>query len=182
MKSGVKTLGVIKRITNSWGKKTSPEDLALIDFYLDDPGKFLFSQMSRMDQKHALTVANAILTKATTATENVELKTLVTAALLHDIGKVEGDFNFLSRMMVGMVRRIKPALRGKLAMRYPLTFWEKFRYGLYVDLIHPARGAHMARIFGVDQQIVDIIRHHHDPPRFDQSIELTWLQLADNKS
>lgn len=178
----MKTLGIVKRIVSSWGKKTTPEEAALIDFYLDDAGKFLFSQMSRIDQKHALTVAKMVLDKSTTATEKIELKTLVTASLLHDIGKVEGDFNFISRIMVGIVRRIKPALRGKLAMRYPLTFWQKFRYGLYVDLVHPARGAHMARIFGVDQQIVDIIRHHHDPPRADQSIELTWLQLADNKS
>jgi hypothetical protein len=96
----VNALGIIKRIVNSWSKKNSPEDLALIDFYLDDPGKFLFSQMSRIDQRHALTVARVILEKAATATENIELKTLVTAGLLHDIGKVEGDFSFIIRIMV----------------------------------------------------------------------------------
>lgn len=178
----MKTLGLIKRIVNSWGKRMTPEDLALIDFYLDDPGKFLFGQMSRIDQRHTLTVARAILAKATTTTDKIELKTLVTAALLHDIGKVEGDFSFLSRIMVGFVRRVKPALRGKLAMRYPATFWERFRYSLYVDLVHPARGAHMAKIFGVEKEIVDIIRHHHDPPRAGQRIELTWLQLIDSQN
>jgi putative nucleotidyltransferase with HDIG domain len=178
----VNALGVIKRIINSWGRGMNPEDLALIDFYLDDPGTFLFSQMSKIDQQHTLTVARAILEKATTTTEKIELKTLVTAALLHDIGKVEGDFNFISRIMVGIIRRIKPALRGKLAMQYPVTFWEKFRYGLYVDLVHPARGAHMAKIFGAKREIVEIIRHHHDPPRIDQSIELTWLQLIDSQN
>lgn len=178
----MRTLGIIKRIANSWGKRMSPEDLALIDFYLDDSGKFLFSQMSKIDQQHTITVAKEIMAKAATTKENIEIKILVAAALLHDIGKVEGDFSFLSRIMVGFIRRVKPALRGKLAMRYPATFWERFRYGLYVDLVHPARGAHMARIFGLEKGIVEIIRHHHDPPRQGQSIELTWLQLIDSKN
>ncbi|HBE76916.1 MAG TPA: hypothetical protein DDW65_03925 [Firmicutes bacterium] len=160
----------------------TPEDLALIDFYLDDPGKFLFGQMSWIDRQHALTVAKTILAKSTATTEKIELKTLVTAALLHDIGKVDGDFSFISRIMVGIIRRVKPALRGKMAMRYPATFWERFRYGLYVDLTHPARGAHMARTFGLENDIVEIIRHHHDPPRLGQSIELTWLQLIDSQN
>jgi putative nucleotidyltransferase with HDIG domain len=178
----VKALGIIKRIVKSWGSRMTPEELALLDFYLDEPGKFLFWQTSKIDRQHALIVAQTILAKATMTTEKIELKTLVTAALLHDIGKVEGDFSFLSRIMVGFIRRFKPALRGKLAMRYPATFWEKVRYGLYVDLVHPARGAHMAKIFGLDNEIVEIIRHHHDPPRLGQSIELTWLQLIDSQS
>ncbi|MGE5581106.1 MAG: HDIG domain-containing metalloprotein [Bacillota bacterium] len=174
-------MGVVKRILNSWFTKLTPEDLSLTDFYLDEPGKFLFFQMSKIDQQHALTVARGILAKATTGAEKVELMPLVTAALLHDVGKIEGDFNFFSRILVGIVRRVKPALRGRLAKTYPVNFWEKIGYGFYVDLVHPARGAHMARIFGVEPKVVEMIRHHHDPPRLGQSIELTWLQLVDGK-
>ncbi len=176
-------MGVIKRVMNSWGTKLSEEDRTFIETYLDDPGKFLFYQMSKLDQQHALTVARAVLLKAAIEnTTKMELDTLIKAALLHDIGKVEGDFSFLSRILVGLVRRIKPTWRGRFAKTYPVTFWEKVGYGFYVDLVHPARGAHMARIFGVDKTVVDIIRHHHDPPRLGQSIELTWLQLIDNKN
>jgi len=84
----VKALGIMKRIISSWGTRMTAEDLAFIDFYLDEPGKFLFWQMSKIDRQHALTVARAVLTKSTTAAEKIDLKKLVTAALLHDIGKV----------------------------------------------------------------------------------------------
>jgi putative nucleotidyltransferase with HDIG domain len=172
----------MKRIISSWGTRMTSEDLAFIDFYLDEPGKFLFWQMSKIDRQHALTVAQSALTKSTLTNEKIDLNKLVTAALLHDIGKVEGDFSFLSRIIVGFIRRVKPTLRNKLAMRYPASFWEKVRYGFYVDLVHPARGAHMAKLFGVENDITEIIRHHHDPPCLGQSIELTWLQLIDSKN
>jgi putative nucleotidyltransferase with HDIG domain len=128
-----------------------------------------------------LAVAQTILTQAAYL-RGVKIKALIKAALLHDIGKVEGDFTFLSRLFVGIVRRVKPTLRGKLAITNPKTRWEKYRYGCYVDLVHPARGAHMAKIFGIDSTVVEIIRRHHDPPRDGQSPELTWLQTADIKN
>lgn len=175
-------MGIIKRIFSAWGTRMGPEEIAFIDSFLDEPGKFLFSQMNKIDQQHAITVAKAIIDKATESAEKIELQTLVKAALLHDIGKVEGDFNFLSRIIVGFIRRVKPTWRGRFAMTYPVSFWEKIRYGFYVDLVHPARGAHMAKIFGIDKTVVEMIRHHHDPPRIGQSIELTWLQLIDSKN
>lgn len=172
---------MLKRICNSWGPKINNENRKLIDDYLDDAGQFLFSQMSKCDQYHSLAVARTILDQ-TAYLRGVKIKALVKAALLHDIGKVEGDFNFLSRLFVGMLRRIKPTLRGKLAVTYHETLWEKIKYGCYVDLVHPARGAHMAKIFGIDPVVVEMIRRHHDPPRDGQSPELTWLQTADNKN
>lgn len=154
--------------------------MKLIETYLDEPGKFLFFQMSKIDQSHALEVAKSILLE-TASLPGLNLKSMVKAALLHDIGKVEGDFGFWGRILVGLVRRTNPTLRGKLAITHPNNFWEKIRYSFYVDLIHPARGAHMAKIFGIEPAVVEMIRRHHDPPRDGQSSELTWLQLADSK-
>lgn len=160
--------------------KLSPEDVKFVNSYLGDPGKFLFFQMSKMDQHHAVEVARSIMAEAATV-QRLDLPNLIRAALLHDIGKVEGDFGFWSRLVVGFVRRTNPTLRGKLALTNPTTFWEKIRYGFYVDLIHPARGAHMAKIFGIEPAVVEMIRRHHDPPREGQSSELTWLQLTDSR-
>lgn len=174
-------VGVLKRIFNGWVPKLNKEERKLIDDYLDDAGKFLFSQMSKVDQRHCLTVAQTILTQAAYL-RGVKIKALVKAALLHDIGKVEGDFTLISRLFVGVVRRFKPTLRGKLAITNPKTSWEKIKYGCYVDLVHPARGAHMAKIFGIESAVVEMIRRHHDPPRDGQSPELTWLQTADSKN
>lgn len=174
-------VGLLKRIFGGWNYRLNKEEQKLIDDYLDDAGKFLFSQMSKADQRHSLAVARTILTQAAYL-RGVKIKTLVKAALLHDIGKVEGDFTFLSRLFVGVIRRVNPTLRGKLALTNPVTRWEKIKYGCYVDLIHPARGAYMAKIFGIEPTVVEMIKRHHDPPREGQSPELTWLQTADNKN
>jgi putative nucleotidyltransferase with HDIG domain len=173
-------MGLFKRI-GSWSAGLTPEDKQFVNSYLDDPGKFLFYQMSKVDQHHALAVARAIVVEVSN-TKGLEIKTLIKAALLHDVGKVEGDYNFFSRILVGFVKRFQPALRDKYAFRNPNTFWEKVRYGFYVDLVHPARGAHMAKVFGIEREVVEMIRHHHDPPYQGQSAELTWLQLADSKN
>ena len=174
-------LGMMKRIFSMWIKNLSKEDTALINTYLDDSGKFLFYQMSRIDQHHALDVARIIITEAPDS-KLFDQPKLIKAALLHDIGKVAGDFSFCSRILVGFIRRTKPTLRGKLAFTNPTSFWERVGYGFYVDLVHPARGAHMAKIFGVEPTVVEMIRHHHDPPHEGQSVELTWLQLADSRN
>lgn len=172
---------MLNRIFSWFVPKINNEERKLIDDYLDDAGKFLFSQMSKADQHHSLAVAQMILNQAAYL-RGVKIKALVKAALLHDIGKIEGDFNWLSRLFVGLIRRINPTLRGKLAITNPDTIWEKVKYGCYVDLVHPARGAHMAKIFGIEPAVVEMIRRHHDPPRENQSPELTWLQTADNKN
>lgn len=173
-------MGLLKRI-GSWNAKLSPEDEQFLSEYLDDPGRFLFSQMSKIDQHHSIAVARQVMVEAAHS-DGLEMNLLIKAALLHDVGKVEGDFNFLSRILVGLVKRVRPTLRGKLAVTYPVTFWQKIGYGCYVDLVHPARGAHMARAFGIESSVVEMIRHHHDPPRQGQRMELTWLQLADSKN
>ncbi len=174
-------MGIIKRIMNSWTSSLTSEDYQLIEIYLDDPGKFLFFQMEKIDQLHALAVTRTIMFE-TEFMSGLDRHSLIKAALLHDIGKVRGDFGLISRIAVGMVRRIFPILRGKLAFTQPATWWEKIRYGFYVDLIHPSRGAYMAETFGIEPMVVELIRRHHDPARQDQSPELTWLQNADNKN
>ena len=113
-------MGLLKRI-GSWNAKLSPEDEQFLSEYLDDPGRFLFSQMSKIDQHHSIAVARQVMVEAAHS-DGLEMNLLIKAALLHDVGKVEGDFNFLSRILVGLVKRVRPTLRGKLAVTYPVTF------------------------------------------------------------
>jgi putative nucleotidyltransferase with HDIG domain len=174
-------VGFIKRL-GSWNAKLTPQDIQIVDTYLDDSGKFLFYQMSRFDQHHALAVTREIISQLRDAPGSKNYDTLIKAALLHDIGKVQGDFSFFSRILVGVVKRISPALRGKWAFTNPNTGWQKVRYGFYVDLIHPLRGAHMAKIFGIEPEIVEMIRHHHDPLLKEDTSDLALLQKADGKN
>jgi len=159
----------------------SVEEERLINQYLDEAGKFLFFQMNRVDQCHALSVAKTLL-KTAGYQDGIDLKLLVTAGLLHDVGKVEGDLNFWSRIAAGLVRRIKPAWREKYGREGQNNFWSRICHGFYVDLVHPARGSYMAQSLGIEKGVVELIRHHHDPLVQGQSRELAWLQAADNKN
>lgn len=177
----VRRLGFIKRFFGLWNPKLTPMDIELVESYLDDAGKFLFFQMSQADQLHSISVAKIVISEAGFI-RGLNHQALVKAALLHDVGKVEGELSFFSRLAAGTIRRINPNWRNKLAVNSRKPFWGKIRYGFYVDMIHPARGSHMAKIFGIDDLVVKLIRHHHDPPSNDQAPELTWLQMADSRN
>lgn len=174
-------MGLVKRVFNYWNAELTAADLSFIHSFLDEPGQFLFFQMSRIDQLHALSVARIIFEEAADLSQRDKIQA-VKAALLHDIGKVDGDFSFWSRILVGFIRRIQPTLRGRFARYHRHSVWGKVRYSFYVDLVHPARGAHMAKIFGIDATVVEIIRRHHDPLRAEGNTPLSWLQLADNRN
>jgi putative nucleotidyltransferase with HDIG domain len=180
VKAGVK-LKFILRLLGCAKKRLSVEERILIDKYLDDAGKFLFFQMDRIDQHHALAVAKTVMEEAGYQ-RGVNLDILVKAALLHDIGKVEGELNFWGRISAGLLRRLNPKLRDKLSRNTRNSFFEKICYGFYVDRIHPARGSYMARSLGIEANVVQLIRRHHDPPVQGQTVELTWLQTADGKN
>lgn len=171
----------LKRLLGMFKKRLSEAEQILLDNYLDDGGKFLFSQMNRIERYHAMAVAKTVLERAGFQ-RGINLNLLVKAALLHDIGKVEGDLNFCNRLAAGLIRRVKPDWRAKYGLANRNQRWPAIRYGIYVDLMHPVRGSYMAQSLGIEPDVVELIRHHHDPPVTNQSPELTWLQTADNKN
>lgn len=172
-------MGVLRRIFSGINGRLSAADLEFVDSYLDAGSKFLFFQMALIDQRHCLAVAREIIIEAGYQ-KQLDMMVLVKAALLHDIGKVQGELNLISRIAVAVIRRIIPSFRERWGRDVQKRGF-KIRYGLYVDRIHPQRGAYMARIFGVEEAVAELIRKHHDAPALEQSDALTWLQLADNR-
>ena len=158
-------------------KGLSAEDMDFIRLHLSVGGQFLFFQMDPSDQRHALRVAKALLAKRD-CEDDPPAERMIQAALLHDAGKVAGDFAPLGRLFVGLVRRIAPKLRARWADRTGNAFCR----ACYVDLIHPRRGAYMARAFGLADEVVAAIRSHHDPPRPEDPKLLTYLREADGKN
>ena len=166
----------------AWSRRLCRRELPLWDkdfihLHLDDRGQFLFFQMDRSDQRHALAVAKAVLAKRGYQT-GLPVEPLVQAALLHDIGKIEGDLPPLKRLLVGLIRRLAPGLRAKLAKRLGGSLERAF----YVDLNHAKRGAYMARAFGVSPEVASIIRSHHDAPQAGEPKILTYLREADGRN
>ncbi len=158
-------------------RELPPGDREFVCLHLDERGQLLFFQMEPGDQQHAVAVAKELLAKyGYRPGQHTEM--LVQTALLHDIGKVSGDLRPLARLLVGLVRRIAPGLRH----RWADLSGGPFSRACYVDLHHAARGAYMAKTFGIRQEVAAIIGAHHDPPRPDESNILTRLRQADARN
>lgn len=176
-------MGWWQRLKDLLGRRLAPDDRAFVEEYLDEAGLFLFNQMSVADQRHAVRVAQSII-REVSFRRGIDLKTLIQAALLHDIGKVKGEINWFHRIAVGICRRLAPGSRRNWASADRET---PFRYALYVDLIHPARGAYMAESFGLSEEVTSLIRSHHDSPNHGpsqtgQGVELQLLKHADKRN
>jgi hypothetical protein len=142
---------------------------------LNEPEKALFYQMAPWDQWHAVRVADGVIARAFQQ-ERMRPMVVVKAALLHDVGKVRGDAGFMLRLLVSVIRRLLPAYRSKHARRGGGLLAN----ALYVDLVHPARGAYMAQSLGAGPDVADLIRRHHDSPSSSDSPELVLLRQADS--
>jgi|SRR5690554_5345901 len=155
-------------------------DLAFVQSYLNEAGLFLFNQMSVVDQKHSVRVARYIIQEAVER-RGINLNCVIQAALLHDAGKVKGDIKRYNRVCVGIIRRLCPCKRHKWSSRDKQS---ALRYSLYVDMIHPTRGAYMAESMGIDSRVVSLIKNHHEqkPEVVAGDGELSLLQLADAKN
>src|SRR5690606_32468219 len=70
-----------------------PEELARVAKYLTPNEEALFWQMSRRDQHHAIAVSIKAerLARHRGVWDGAEIRTLIRAGLLHDIGRVRGE-------------------------------------------------------------------------------------------
>ena len=143
----------------------------------------LFWQMSVVDQKHAVRVSMraAEIARAEGNWDRVAIRTLVRAGLLHDIGKVGGDIGLVDRVAIVLIWRLLPRLARALVARGEEALVNgaaRRRLGsglcraFYAQAVHSQRGAAMARLFGVEEPVVDVIRHHHRPGEGDRLLEV----------
>ncbi len=171
-------MGCWQRLVDLFRSKLKPNDRKFIETYIDEPGLFLFTQMSYSDQKHSIAMARFLL-EETENLKGVDLQTLIQGALLHDVGKIKGEITRLNRIIVGVIRRLFPRSREKWGQRGKKR---SLRHAIYVDLIHPSRGAYMAESLGIDPKVVSLIKHHHDPKTDNVDLELSLLKMADEKN
>lgn len=143
----------------------------------------LFRQMSPIDQKHAIGVARRIgdIARRRGIWDGEEIRVLVRAALLHDIGKIAGDIGLFDRVAIVLVKRLAPSLARTLVERgkYDLESGSSkgsWRTGLcrafYAQAVHAERGAALAELVGVEEAVVRLIRHHHDSHEGDRLLEV----------
>ena len=144
--------------------------------YLTPPQLALFRRLQRSEQWHAFTVLRKLLESGQ---KNADL---LTAALLHDIGKIHYPLDVWERVMIVLVRRVAPRLVPRWGQDTPQGFSKPF----VVACHHAEWGADLAARAGASKLTADLIRRHEEPidetgtSRTDRILRM--LQQADNSS
>ena len=137
------------------------EDLVWVDTVIDNES--LSTQWRRMpnhDQRHAIGVARGVQTQLA-GTEFADDPRWLSAALLHDIGKLDAR--------LGLYGRVVATTSASLLGRDMADAWSERsgvvrRVGLY--LRHPALGADRIRLVGGPEDAAVWAAAHHDPERW----------------
>jgi len=149
-------------------------ELGLISEYLTPPQAELFQRMPRSDQRHGLDVFHVLRRKQHHDHD------LLTAALLHDVGKSGGWLRLWHRVLIVLIRAVRAPLLDRLALDEPRSW----RYPFFVHQHHPELGAELAQAAGCTLVTVELIRRHQEssassPIRTHQDKLLAALQKAD---
>lgn len=133
----------------------------------------LFASMKPADQRHSLRVCRGLQERGWSDPD------MLSAALLHDVGKASGRVPFWTRPVIVLGKALVPRLLPRLT-RYPvedkrLPGWQR---SLSYAWWHAAVGADLAAGAGLSERAIHYIRMHHQP----DSPELTALHLVDEAS
>jgi hypothetical protein len=134
----------------------------------------LFRRMPRRDQQHALEVL------ATLRASGASHPALLTAGLLHDVGKIRYPLYLWDRVLVVLVEAAFPNLAARLGAAPPRGWQRPF----VIRHQHPAWSADLVAEYGGDALTVTLVRRHADrlpqPPTDEADRLLAALQAADD--
>lgn len=143
------------RVVQFWRAVTAqvrPEELAAIASTLGPSGMALFGRLSRNDQRHSLNVY------ATLVAQGHRDPALLTAALLHDVGKTASHLSLPYRVAVVLLRAFAPRLLTRLEANGDSPLFSPF----LVSGAHAAIGAQLVAAAGCSDTVVALVRRHHE--------------------
>ena len=132
--------------------RVNAEDMQAAQNLLSPSLYKLFKQMPAVEQAHALQVYRQLAAQGHTEPH------LLTAALLHDVGKSRFPLRLWERVWAVLVQAFAPRLAADWQLGEPAGL----KRALVVAYCHPGWGAQMAKEQGADQQVVEIIRRHQE--------------------
>jgi putative nucleotidyltransferase with HDIG domain len=151
-------------------------DHTLIENHLSPSLAQCFYRLSPADQRHAARVLQHLLQQGEVDPN------LLSAALLHDIGKVHAQPRLMDRVLVVLADWLFPNLALKWASGKPTGLRRPF----VIAGQHAGWGADILEEAGAPQTVVELVRRHHDPPpeiaqtEFDRLLK--HLQRADSEN
>lgn len=159
-----------------WARPLSDEAYAAVMAVLTEPQLALFNRFNSTDQWHSYRVMCAL------QAAGHDQPDLLTAALLHDIGKTKLPISVWERSLIVAGQVLVP---GKAA-EWSLAEESRWQRPFVVKAQHPSWGAEMAEQAGCPPLTVSLIRRHQDTlagrPLTEEDELLQILQWADDSN
>jgi len=161
--------------------RPSAADLEQARQFLAPAQARLFSRMQLSEQAHALAAFKRLRLRL----QGAEQPDLLTAALLHDVGKVRLPLQAWERVLIVLTKALAPGLARRWGAGAPETS-PGWRRAFLAAEQHPAWGAEMARGAGVSPLAEALIRRHQEKPSPQsdaaEDVLLRRLQAVDDES
>ena len=156
--------------------EVSAEDRAFLEQNLSMEQQALFFGMSVPDQCHALRTAHTAIALAENAAAKVDLPLLTRCALLHDVGRRDGEFGVFWKCFAVLFAALSPSQAKDYGDDDGSDSVLHRKMCVYYH--HADIGADMLLREGFAAE-AEIVRRHHKAPAEDDPPELRIVRMAD---
>ncbi len=146
-----------------------PEDWILVDRYLSQTERGLFTRMEPADQRHSVQVLRSLLA------EGIDDESLLKAALLHDVGKSRCRITLVHRTVAVLTEALWGTLPGFEVRGDRESWWLPY----YVLANHPRIGASMLAQAGTEERVWRLVEMHQLEPHLVRNVpDAQWIRAA----
>lgn len=169
----------VGQFVRSLSGRLSRERKAQVESWLTPPLFELFCRLTPSEQYHAYHVRQTLAADGHTSPD------LLTAALLHDVGKSKMPLAIWERVLIVLGFKFAPARAFRWGtVPDPSSAWVR---PFVVAVHHPEWGAEMVKAAGGTELAVELIRRHQEGKEREREKEkerelLSVLQHADNSN